>query len=776
VYRKSTGGPETVKYHVVNKPVNRVDGLEKVTGQVKYVGDISFGHQLYAKTVYTKYPHAKIIKIDATKAEALEGVSAVITARDVPACNSMFGRFPVLADKSVKYIGDGVAVVAAETKALAEKAAALVEVEYQELPAIFTVDEGIEGKLKVHEDLSTNVIENTVYPMYMGDVEKGFAEADKIIERSYRTQYADQAYIEPEVIIALPDPYRVGVEIHGSIQNPYSIRENVAKVLGFKLSQVRIVQGTIGGSFGGKDESVMMMAARCAILAMKTKRPVKMVLTREECFTESCKRHASLSHYKIGVKNDGTITAIQDTIYFQGGAYNNKAMFTNWRGSVHAAGAYYCPHIRTDISGIYTNTIYGGAYRGFSAPQIVFANESLMDEVAAELGMDPKAFRLKNCLKANDEIATGQILKPGQIEVPLAEMIEDTCRRAEWDRKRKEFEQHNKNAGAVKKGIGMSITYRGTGLGGEGIDTAGGTVTIDKDGSINIQSNMIEMGQGMRTVHAQIVAETLGVEIGRITFSTSDTSITMDGGPTVASRGTLAGGKAMLLAAQKLKTRMLAVAAEDWKVDPEELEMENEVIFHKNRKDLEIGFDDLIKRCLQGLGISLSAQGWHTPGPEHLDHSTGRGNAYPSYIYGVAVSEISVDTDTGLITVDKVALSYELGRAINPQQVEGQLIGGFMQGIGYGIMEDMECRKGVLLSRNFDDYMIPTSKDIPEFDLKLYEVDDNIGPFGAKGVGEIGIELAAPSIANALKHATGKRVRELPLNLERVLLGRNLSR
>ncbi len=765
-----------MKYQVVNKPVNRVDAYEKVTGLVKYVGDVNFGHQLYAKTVYTQFPHAKIIKIDTSRAEALEGVAAVITARDVPASNSMFGRFPVLAEKVAKYIGDGLAVVAAETKAIAEAAAALVEVEYEELDGVWNVDEAVDVKEKVHPELSDNEIEGTRFPMYMGDVDKGFADADMIIERTYRTQFADQAYIEPEVIIALPDPYRVGVEIHGSIQNPYSIRENVAKVLGYKLSQVRIVQGTIGGSFGGKDESVMMMAARCAILALKTKRAVKMVLTREECFSESCKRHAYRSHYKIGVKKDGTITAIQDTVWVQGGAYNNKAMFTNWRASVHAAGAYFCPNIKNDIAGVYSNTIYGGAYRGFSAPQLVFANESLMDEVAAELGMDPKAFRLKNCLKANDEIATGQILKPGMIEVPLGEMIEDTCRRADWDRKRKEFAEENKSSGPVKKGIGMSITYRGTGLGGEGIDTSGATVTIDKDGSVNIQSNMIEMGQGMRTVHAQIVAETLGVKMDRITFSTSDTSITMDGGPTVASRGTLAGGKAMLLAAQKLKDRMLKVAAEEWSVDAAELEMEGEVISHKAKKELEIGFDDLVVRCLQGLGITLSAQGWHTPGPEHLDHHTGRGNAYPSYIYGVAVSEISVDTDTGQISMDKVTLSYELGRAINPQQVEGQLIGGFMQGAGYGIMEDMESSKGYLLTKNFDDYMIPTSADVPEFDLKLFEVDDNIGPFGAKGVGEIGIELAAPSIANALKHATGKRVRELPLNLERVLIGRNLSK
>ncbi len=766
-----------MSFKVVGEAKARVDAYEKVTGKAKYGDDVNIGGQLYAVTVYSKYPHARIKRIDTSKAEALAGVVAVITAADVPASNSMFGRFPVFAEEEVKYIGDGVAAVAAESAETARRAAKLVEVEYEELPGVFEVEDAIaEDAPKVHGDKKDNIIEHSYHKLYYGEVEKGFAEADTVLKRSYKTQFVDQIYIEPEAIIVLPDPYRVGVEIHGSIQNLYTVRQNTAEVLGLKYSQVRVIQSTIGGSFGGKDESVMSMAARCAILALKTERPVKMVLTREESMLESPKRHAYLANYKIGVKKDGTITAVEDEIYTQGGAYNNKSMFANWRASIHAAGAYKVPHVKTDVYGVYTNTIFGGAYRGFSAPQVVFAEESLMDEVAAELGIDPKDFRLKNCLRPNDQLPTGQYLEPGKIPAPLETLIDDVAERAGYDEKKKEFAAFNKKSEEFKRGIGIAVTYRGTGLGGEGIDTAGATVTIEPDGSINIQSGMIEMGQGMRTAHAQIVAEVLGVELERITFSTTDTSIIMDGGPTVASRGTLAGGRAMQIAAEKLRDRLRKVAAEESGCPPDEIGCQGMRYFRRGETGKSFTFDELIAKAYRERGISLSAQGWHNPGPEPLDHDTGQGNAYPSYIYGVAMPEVRVDMATGKITVEKVTLAYEIGQAINPKIVEGQIYGGFLQGLGFGLIEEIEQKDGYVATGNYDDYLVPTIKDMPVFDLKLFETDPNVGPFGAKGVGEIGVELAAVSVSNALYAATGKRIRELPLNLERVLLGRALSK
>jgi CO/xanthine dehydrogenase Mo-binding subunit len=512
-------------YKIVNKSVKRIDAYEKVTGEAKYGADINCAHQLYAKTVYSKYPHAKILKIDTKEAERLEGVATVITAEDVPGSNIMFGKFPVLAKDEVKYIGDGVAVVAAESREIAEKAVKLIKVEYQKLAGVFSIEEAInENTGKVHSEIENNLIEHSHHLLRSGDIEKGFKEADVILERTYLTQFVDQAYIEPEAILAIPDPYKVGVEIHGSIQNPYSIRANVATVLGLKINQVKVVQSTIGGSFGGKDESVMLMAARSAVIAIKTGRPVKMILTREESFLESSKRHPFKAEYKVGAKRDGAIIAIEDRIYSQGGAYNNKAMFVNWRASIHAAGPYAIPNIKTDTYGVYTNTIYSGAYRGFSAPQIVFANESLIDELAEKLNISPQEIRLKNCLKAGDEMATGQILLPGKIPAPLEKMIKDVCKKTDFESKRKKYIKERESSNPIKNGISLSCTFRGAGLGGEGIDTASATVTIDLDGSILIQSGLVEMGQGMRTAHAQIVAEVLGVSLDKITFCNTDTN------------------------------------------------------------------------------------------------------------------------------------------------------------------------------------------------------------------------------------------------------------
>jgi len=764
-------------YKIINKSVKRIDAYEKVTGKAKYGADLNLAHQLYAKTVYSKYPHAKILKIDTKEAERLEGVVAVITAEDVPGNNIMFGKFPVLAKDEVKYIGDGVAVVAAKSREIAEKAVRLIKVEYQELTGVFNIKQAMaENAKKVHSEIEDNLIEHSHHLLRAGDVEKGFKQAEIILERTYQTQLVDQAYIEPEAILVIPDPYKIGVEIHGSIQNPYSIRENTAAVLGLKINQVKVVQSTIGGSFGGKDESVMLMAVRSAVIAMKTGRPVKMILTREESFLESSKRHPFKAYYQLGARRDGTIVVIEDKLYAQGGAYNNKAMFLNWRASIHAAGPYAIPNIKTDIYGVYTNTVYGGAYRGFSAPQIVFANESLIDELAEELNVSPQEIRLKNCLKPGDEMGTGQILLPGKIPAPLEMMIKDICEKTDFESKRKKYIKERESFNPIKKGVGLSCTFRGAGLGGEGIDTASATVTIDIDGSILIQSGLVEMGQGMRTAHAQIVAEVLGVSLDRITFCNTDTSVTLDSGPTVASRGTLAGGNAMLIAARKLLERLHKRAAIMLDCNIKNLISENDFIFNRFDKSRKLIFKEVVEECLKGQGFSLSAQGWYTPGPEKLSSETGRGNAYPTYSYGASVVELSVDTQTGKINVEKITAAYEIGKAINPQIVKGQLYGGILQGLGYAIIEEVRDKDGYLETKNFDDLLIPGSFDMPEIEVTIYESDDPVGPFGAKSVGELGIELIAPAVANALYNATGKRIRELPLNLERVLLGKTLTK
>ncbi len=413
----------------------------------------------------------------------------------------------------------------------------------------------------VHADQKDNSMEGCYYPLRKGDIQAGFKEAEELLERTYTVGFVEQAYIEAESVVALPAPFHHGVEIYGCIQNPFSIRTNVATVLGIPVSQVRVVPTVIGGSFGGKDESVMNMSARCSVLAWKTGRPVRMDLSREECFRESCKRHPFHMRYSLGIRRDGTLPAIRTELTCQGGAYNNKARFLNWRAAVHTAGPYRIPNIQADVYGKYTNTIYGGAYRGFSGPQVQFGIETLIDEAAAHMGRNPKDFRLQNVLRLGDTVACGQLLQDGIIAAPLAAMIKDASEKTDFDEKWLTWPEENKSSKDIKKGIGIAITYRGAGLGGEGLDTSSAMLTICHDGSINLFSGHTELGQGMRTAHSQIAAEALGVDLQRFDFRHSDTSITPDGGPTVASRGTQSGGRAVLHAARTLKARLIDAAA-----------------------------------------------------------------------------------------------------------------------------------------------------------------------------------------------------------------------
>jgi CO/xanthine dehydrogenase Mo-binding subunit len=764
-------------FSYVGKPCTRVDGWEKVTGQTRYGADLRFARELTAKSLYSPVPHARIISIDTSKARALDGVAAVVTATDVPGNNEMAGRFPVFARDEAKYIGDALAAVAAETPQIAAAALRLIEVKYVELPGVWSLEQAMTDPAAppVHSDVPDNSMELTHYPLRKGDFEQGIAGADMVLEHSYTVGFQEQAYIETESIVAIPAPFHHGVEIYGCIQNPYSIRTNVATALGLPESQVRVVLSAIGGSFGGKDESVMNMAARCGMLALLTGRPVRMDLSREECFRESCKRHPFHMQYILGLNKDGTIPAIRTMLTCQGGAYNNKARFSNWRAVVHTAGAYRIPNIRADLTGKYTNTIFGGAYRGFSGPQVLFAVETLMDEAAAKLGRNPKDFRLQNVLRLGDTIACGQKLEEGVIAAPLQKMITETAAKADFDGKWSAWPARNARAGDIKKGIGIAITYRGAGLGGEGVDTSSAMLTVCRDGSITLFSGHTEMGQGMRTAHSQIAAEELGVDIRRIDFRHSDTSVTLDGGPTVASRGTQSGGRAVLDAARRLKAQLVEAACIKTGKSREVVTIKDDAVRDESG-NLLCSFEELIQFCAYPLGANLSAQGWYNSGLYHIDHETQQGTCYQTYTNGVAITEVSVDTASGKVSVDRMTVAYELGRAINPQLAYGQFVGGLMQGLGYALFEEMEEHQGYLRTLNFDDYLIPTTLDLPRIELALYESTNPEGPFGAKGIGEIGIELAAPSIGNAIFHATGRRLRDLPFNLERVMLGKALKR
>jgi len=502
-------------YDKVNKPIKRVDAYEKVTGKAKFGADLFFPNILYAKVLRSKYPHARILKINIDKALIYPGVKAVLTAADIP--NNEFGVIvqnqQVLAREQVFYIGDGIAVAAAETKEAAAKALELIEVEYEELPGIFDPEEAEKKDAPlIHSELENNQVVH--HRLRKGDTERGFAQAEVILEREYTTQFVEHGYIEPEALVAVPYEHNTLVTIYGSIQNPFSCRNAVTSVLKVPLNKVRIIQNHMGGSFGGKDEIMSSMAARAALLALKTDRPIKMVNTRDESILESYKRHPYKMKYKVGVTKKGKLVAMEIKCLADSGAYACQTPFVTWRSVVQATGSYEVPHVKTDTYGYYTNNVYTGAMRGYGSPQIIFAQESLMDELAKELKMTPMGLRLKNIYHNNSITASGQKLDNHQVS--LEEVISKAVEASNYKEKYRKYSKPQPED--KKRGIGMAISFRGCSLGAEATDAAGAIVAIQRDGSILISCGLAENGEGLKTVFTQIAAEELGVGIKRINY------------------------------------------------------------------------------------------------------------------------------------------------------------------------------------------------------------------------------------------------------------------
>jgi len=761
-----------MKFSEVNKSIKRVDVYEKVTGKAKFAADLFFPNMLYGKVLRSKYPHARIVKIDIEKALAYPGVEAIITAGDIP--NNEFGVIiqnqQVLARKEVLYIGDGIAVVAAETKEVVAKAIELIDVEYKELPGIFDPEEAEKKDAPlVHSELENNQVVH--HRLRKGDTEKGFAQAEVILEKEYSTQFVEHGYIEPESLVAVPHEHNTLVTIYGSIQNPFSCRNAVASVLKVSLNKVRVIQNHMGGSFGGKDEVMSSMAARAALLALRTDRPVKMVNTRDESILESYKRHPYKMKYKVGATKEGKLVAMEIKCLADSGAYACQTPFVTWRSVVQATGPYELPNVKTDTYGYYTNNVYAGAMRGYGSPQIIFAQESLMDELAEELKISPIDIRLKNIYHNNSITASGQKLDNHQVS--LEEVINKAVEASNYKEKYREYSKPQ--SGDKKRGIGMAVSFRGCSLGAEATDAAGAIVAIQRDGSILISCGLAENGQGLKTVFTQIAAEELGVGIKRINYMEIDTSVSPESGPTVASRSTLLGGNAVKNATHQLKENLTEMIAAGFKVRVDDIVFKNENLYDKDKNRKIISFDEAISLANQE-GIFLSAYGWYKAPDISWDEEIGQGRPYFTYVYGCQIAEVEVDIATGQIKVLKMTAAHDVGRAINPACLKGQIYGGVMMGLGYGIMEEVETVNGYIKNTNFDEYLIPTVKDMPEINPLIVENPDPYGPYGAKSIGEPTLELGAPAIANAVAHATGKRIRQLPLNLERVLLGHSLSK
>ncbi len=758
-----------MKHKIIGKGERRIDALGKVTGTAKFAEDYNVKHQLYGKVLRSKYPHAKISSVNTSRAEKLDGVEVVLIAKDIPG-EKVFGivvkNQAILASDKVRYLGDGVALVAAKTKEIAEEALALIKVEYEPLPVVSDPEEALKpNSLKIHGEDNTFVH----HKVRKGDIDKGFADADFIIERKFKTQFVEHSYIEPEAVLVEPAEHG-GVRIVGSVQNLFSSRRSVAAALNLDLNKVQIIQATLGGSFGGKDEVMTAMCCRAALLCIKTGKPVKMVNTREESMLESYKRHPYVLYYKWGAKKNGSITAMEIKCIADGGAYASMSPFVTWRSVVQATGPYYCENVKTDVYAVYTNNNYTGAMRGFGSPQVNFAIESMMDELAEKTGKDPFEIRLQNGFETGAVTATGQRLNH---RVSLKEVLTKSAEASDFLKKWNQYRTTPESK--KRKGIGLACSYRGVTLGAEGTDAAGTIVSVQTDGSVIVSSGITDMGQGAQTQMSQIAAEVLGITMDRIQFLNTNTSRVPDSGPTVASRGTIMGGAAAKKGAKIARAFLMKTASEMTGLDVMSLDLKDNYLIDVNNGERLASFNEVAAECFK-KGRPMYGFGWHKAPQTSWDEHNGQGEAYFTFVYGANIAEVEVDTETGKVDVINFVSCHDVGKAINRNSVLGQFYGGIAMGLGYGLLEEFDFEDSIPKQLNFDEYLIPTSMDVPNITPIIVENEDAAGPFGAKSVGEPTNEIVAPAIINAIYNATGKRIYEIPATLERVLLGHKLTR
>ncbi len=765
-------------YNIIGKRVKRIDGYEKVTGKGLYGDDLQFHGMLHAVCRYTDIPCGKIKRVDISEAEKMTGVEAIAMYKDIPGDKRIgpirTDQYPLVKDE-VFYTGDVIAVVAATTKEIAHAAVEAIQVEYEPVEGIFDIEEAIKPNARlIHPEYESNVMVH--YPVSKGDVEKGFTESEHVIERTYRTGFHEHAYIEPETVMTVPDWTTGGYRVYGSLQNPYLTRDAVAVFMGIRLNKINVMPSILGGSFGGKDDIIHAMACRVTLLAKMTGKPVKLTITREESIKESYKRHPYLMTYKVGFMKNGKLKAMKIDILADSGAYSSQTFFVTWRSVVQATGPYIIENVKTDIRGVYTNNTYTAAYRGFGAPQVIFAQESLMDEIADICEISPVEIRRKNALKQGSVTATGQKLSKHTVAVKQA--MDEAMKKAQYHEKIAQYRELNKTDARFKHGIGLATSLRGCALGAEGMDVSSAIVSVQADGSVYLMTGVTENGQGLQTTFCQVVSEILGIDQESIVFHRPQTLAIADGGPTVASRGTIVGGNATIDAANIIKGRIFSVIKDDLQVASlKETEWKDGYISRLSpTSDLSpIRFEDAVGKAFQS-GLNLSAYGWFKAPDVSWDEEKGQGNAYFTYVYGCHIAEIKVDTHTGKIEVLNITAAHDVGQVINRLGIEGQVYGGVTQAVGYATFEDYDIQRGVVKSENFDTYLLPTIKDIGNIDPVFIENPDKDCPFGGKSIGEPTIELTAGAINNALSFAVGKRGYQIPLTLEQVFLGKNLRK
>ena len=735
----------------------RNDAAAKVTGRASFTDDLKLPGLLHAVPVYSDFVHAKLLAVDTAAAAKSRGVVRVITARDVPGSNrggQILKDLHVLADDKIRYNGDVVALVVAETRAQAIAAARRVRVRAEPLPELLDPEAALAtGAALVHEEHGTNLIHRHV--IRRGDTARGFAESAHIVEQEFRTPFVEHAYLEPEAALCRVRDDGV-VEVRGSMQHPYSTRRFVAEFLGLPLARVEIVGTPMGGGFGGKDDTAALVCARTALAALLAGRPVKMTYEREWSMRESYKRHPYRLRYRMGIGADGLIRAVHCRIVADGGAYCSTSPWVTWRSTVQCCGPYVVPHVDGEVLSVYTNHVFTGAMRGFGSQQVNFAVEQLVEMAAEKVGLSGVEFRRRNMVRQGSTTVTGQVLE-GHV-VSLSEVFERVLAESGYEAK---LRRSSRGRGEDDYyGIGMAMSYRGVSLGAEGTDFCAAVVSVQFDGSVLLETGVHENGQGAESAMILILAEELGVDRGRIVYRRSSTSSVPDSGTTVASRATIMGGGAVSRAAAAVRLQMAGAVAADLGCRPEEIRFAGGRLAAPNGRDID--FTEAARRLYRDQKYPYALGVFPAPRVD-WDESCGQGKAYFTWVYGCQAVELSVGRRTGRIRLLNAWAAHDVGRAVNRAMLLGQFYGGMAMGAGYGLFEDVAMTGGRLRSLNYDTYRIPRSTDMPEMTAIVLENRDPLSPSGAKSIGEPANELMAPAIANAYYHATGQRRCELPI-------------
>ena len=742
---------------LIGAGVSRPDAVDKVRGEARFADDLVFPGMLHGAVVRSPHPHARILGVDPADALTDSEVVRVVTHEDVPGANVVhviYDDQPALAVGIVRYIGEPVALVVATSRRAAKRAAERVAVTYEELPAVSDPAAALDpaAPVIVADSEAAEGGGNLFNEMALrkGDVERGFAEADVIVEAEYETGYQEHAYIEPQGTTAVPDDLG-SISIYASAQCPFYVQNAVAKVMGLPLSKVRVVQTATGGAFGGKEDVPSLIASLAALMARAVRRPVKLILDRGEDVLTTSKRHPSRVRYRTGARSDGTITAIEVDVVLDAGAYQTLSSAVLWRSLCTAAGPYRVPNVKVDAKSVATNTVPNGAFRGFGSPQVIFPHESQVDLLAERLGLDRAEIRRRNLLRPGDRTSTDQLVSDS---VGALETLEKAIEMAEWDARLERVEAFNAEHDDRTRGLGLASVIYGVGLGGKApfLDKAGATMKLEADGSIAVAVGTVEMGQGLTTVMLQLAAEALGVPIERVHIAPVDTTRVPDSGPTVASRGTMMSGLAVLDAAAKLRQRIQSVAG-DLGIPGAEVP--------SRLDEIASGF---------WLGNRDPAvEGWAQTEAVSWDPETGLGDVYPVYAYATHVAEVEIDTATGEPTVVDYVAVHDSGRILNRTLATGQVQGGTAQGIGFALMEEIPRRDGRLLVNGLTTYRLPTIRDVaPVTQVDFVEAEFPEGPYGAKGIGEVPLMAAHAAVARGIAHATGAPVHAYPLDPPRI--------